>query len=185
MTEQVLVNANSKMQKTIEVLKRELVTIRTGRATPALVDHIKIDNYGTPTPLNQVATISVPEARVLLIEPWDKTVMSAIEKAILKSDLGLNPVNTGNLLRLVIPQLTEERRRELVKVVSKKVEENKIALRNVRRDTVEELKASEKDKAISKDELKRATEQLQKLTDKFVLEADIIKKDKEVELMES
>jgi len=184
MIDKVFSTADDKMQKSIQALKRELDTIRTGRATPALVDSISVDAYGAPTPLNQVATISAPEARLLVINPWDKSVVPAITKAIQKSDLGLNPINDGNSIRLVIPPPTEERRKELVKVVRKKVEDSKIAIRNVRREAMEELKKLEKDKEISQDENHRAADRLQKLTDSSVEQATQVGQSKETEIME-
>jgi len=184
MIDEVLLAGDGKMQKTIEALKRELAAIRTGRATPALVDNIKVDAYGVPTPLNQMATISVPEARLLLIQPWDRSTLANIQKAILKSDLGLNPINDGATIRLVIPPLTEERRKEMVKAVRKRVEEGKIALRNIRREAMGELKRLEKEKQISQDENERALDHLQKLTDSFIGKADQVGQDKEIEIME-
>ena len=172
------------MGKAVDALKRELATIRTGRATPAIVDHIKVDYYGVPTPLSQIATISVPEARLILIQPWDKQALSSVEKAILKSDLGLNPSNDGNVIRLTIPQLTEERRRELIRVMGKRVEEGRVALRNVRRSALEEIRGLEREKNISQDEQKRAEGKLQELTDSFIEEVDRVGSDKEAELLE-
>jgi ribosome recycling factor len=177
-------NIEEKMEKSVEGLKMELATIRTGHATPALIEHIKVEYAGVPTPLNQIAGISAPEVRLLVIQPWDRGCMHDIEKAILKSDLGLNPTSDGNLIRINIPPLTEERRQELVKVVRKRVEERRIAIRNLRREAMEELKRLEKNKDISQDELKRASDQLQKLTDSFIANADQIGRDKEAELIE-
>ncbi len=184
MIEETLLTSDSKMGKAIESLKKELAIIRTGRATPALVDYIKVDYYGVPTPINQIATISVPEARLVVIQPWDRNALVSIHKAILKSDLGLNPINDGNVIRLALPPPSEERRRELVKLVRKRVEDKKVNLRNLRRETVEELKKLEGDKLISQDEHKRALEQLQKLTDSFIGKVDQIGQDKEKEVME-
>jgi ribosome recycling factor len=183
-TSDTISEAESKMRKAIEALRRDLVTIRTGRASPALVERLMVEYYGTPTPLNQVASISVPEARLLVIQPWDRAAMQPIEKAILKSDLGLNPSNDGRVIRLVIPQLSEERRRDLTKVVHRKVEESRVAIRNVRRDTVDELKDMEKEKLITEDDLKRDQERLQKLTDSYVAEAERVGQAKEQEIME-
>jgi ribosome recycling factor len=177
-------NARKKMQTTINVIKHELASIRTGRASPTLVENIKVDYAGVPTPLNQIASISAREANLLIIQPWDPTTIHGIEQAILKSDLGLNPNNDGRLVRLPIPPLSEERRAELIKVVHRRVEEGKIALRNVRRDSLEDLKKLEKDKEISQDEHKRASDQLQKLTDGFIASMDQAGKEKEAELME-
>ncbi len=184
MIDDILSETSTKMAKTIEAMRRELATIRTGRAIPALVDHIKVDYHGVPTPLNQIATISAPEARLLLIQPWDRHALSSIEKAILKSELGLNPSNDGNVIRLRIPQLTEERRRELVRVVRKRAEENRVALRNIRRSALEEFRELEQKKEISQDEQKRAQERLQELTDSFIEEVDRAGRDKEAELLE-
>ncbi len=184
MISEILSNADVKMGKTVEVLQRELATIRTGRASPALVEQIRVDYYGVPTPLGQMATISVPEARLLVIQPWDKGSLSSIEKAILKSGLGLNPANDGDVIRLSIPQLTEERRKELVRVVRKRVEEGRVAIRNVRRETMEQLRDLARNKEISEDEQKRALELLQRLTDRFIEESDSIARDKEAEVLE-
>jgi len=184
MIDDALLSADSKMQKTVQVLKREMETIRSGRATSALVDQIMVEAYGTNTPLSQLASISVPEARLLLIQPWDRSIVGSVQKAIQKSDLGLNPMSDGEVLRLVIPPPTEERRKELVKVVHKRVEDAKIAVRNVRRDALEELRKLEKDKKVSRDESMRATDKLQKLTDRFIGEVSKVGADKESEIME-
>jgi ribosome recycling factor len=184
MIDDALLLADSKMQKTVQILKREMETIRSGRATSALVDQIMVEAYGTSTPLSQLASVSVPEARLLLIQPWDRSIVGSVQKAIQKSDLGLNPMSDGEVLRLVIPPPTEERRKELVKVVHKRVEDSKIAVRNVRRDALEELRKLEKDKKVSKDENMRATEKLQKLTDRFIGEVSKVGADKESEIME-
>ena len=174
----------SKMHKAVDALRRDLITIRTGRASPALVERITIDYYGVPTPLNQVASISAPEARLLVIQPWDRNTLPLVEKAILKSDLGLNPTNDGRVIRLVIPQLSEERRRDLVKVVHRKVEEGRVAIRNLRREGVDELKDLEKEKLITEDDLKRGQERLQKLTDRYIEEAERVGHSKEEEILE-
>ena len=184
MVSHTLQTAEEKMQASTEVLKRDLATIRTGRATPALIEHIKVEYAGVPTPLRQVAGISAPEARLLVVQPWDKSSLHSIEKAILKSDLGLHPHSDGNVIRLSIPPLSEERRQELIKVVRKRIEERRIAIRNLRREAMDELRELEKSKDISQDELKRALDQLQKLTDAFIAEAEQIGIDKEVELRE-
>lgn len=184
MVSHILWNIEQKMRVTVEGLKRELATIRTGHATPALIEHIKVEYAGVPTPLNQIAGISAPAARLLVIQPWDQSSIHNVEKAILKSDLGLNPTNDGSIIRLNIPPLSEERRQELIKVVRKRIEERRIVIRNLRRETMEELKGLEKNKDISQDELKRALEQLQKLTDSFIADAEQIGKDKELELIE-
>ena len=184
MIEQTLTDTDSKMKKTVDALVRDLAGIRTGRATPALVDHIRVDYHGIPTPLNQLASISVPEAKMIVIQPWDRTTIRNIEKSILKSDLGLNPTSDSNMIRISIPPLTEDRRKELIKVVHKRLEEARIALRNVRRDAIEKLKLAEKDKEISQDQNTRAAEQLQKLTDNFIEKVNNTGKDKEKEIME-
>jgi ribosome recycling factor len=184
MIEDVQSEAENKMRKAVEALKRELGTIRTGRASPALVERLIVDYYGQPTPLNQLANIAAPEARLLVIQPWDKQSLGMIEKAILKSDLGLTPTNDGRLIRLVIPQLTEERRKELVKVVRKKTEEGRVAIRNIRREAHDDLKDLEKEKLISEDDHKRANEQLQKLTDRYIEEVDHVGQHKEAEVLE-
>ena len=172
------------MGKTVDVLQRELAIIRTGRASPALVEQIRVDYYGVPTPLGQMATILAPEARLLVIQPWDKGSLTSIEKAILKSSLGLNPTNDGDVIRLSIPQLTEERRKELVRVVRKRVEEGRVAIRNLRREAMEQLRDLARNKEISEDEQKRGLELLQKLTDRFIEESDSIGRDKEAEVLE-
>lgn len=184
MVNETLLAVDGRMQKTIQALKRDLDTVRSGRATPALVDHIKVDAYGSPVPLNQIATISTPEARLLVIQPWDRNTLVNINKAILKSDLGINPINDGANIRLVIPPPTEERRKELVKVVRRRVEEARVALRNLRREAMEELRGLVRDKEISQDENERALEHLQKLTDSFVSQVVQIGQDKETEIME-
>ena len=180
----VLQNTEEKMKKSVEVLRAELASIRTGRATPALVEHIKVEYAGVPTPLKQLANISAPEARLIVIQPWDQRSIGNIEKAILKSDLGLNPTNDGNLVRISIPPLTEERRQELIKIVHKRVEEGRIAIRNLRREAMEEMKRLEKNKDISQDEHKRGLDQLQKLTNIFIANAEQVGQDKEAELTE-
>ncbi|MCK4274476.1 MAG: ribosome recycling factor, partial [Dehalococcoidales bacterium] len=159
-------------------------TIRTGHATPALVEHIKVEYAGVPTPLNQLAGISAPEAGLLVIHPWDKNSIHNIEKAILKSELGLNPSSDGNIIRIAIPPLSEERRQELIKVVHRRIEERRVAIRSLRHDAMNEFKKMEKDKEISQDEQKRAQYQLQKLTDVFMAEIEKFGKDKEQELLE-
>ncbi len=184
MVNDILWNIEKKMKTDIEVLKQELASIRTGHATPALIEHIKVEYAGVPTPLNQIAGISAPEARLLIIQPWDPSSVKDIEQAILKSDLGLNPSNDGRVIRLNIPPLSEERRQELIKVVRKRIEERRIAIRNQRHEAMGELKKLEKNKDISQDEHKRALDQLQKLTDSFIADIDQIGQDKEVELME-
>jgi ribosome recycling factor len=184
MVNPVLLNIEQKMKASAEGLKIELAAIRTGHATPALIEHIKVDYAGVPTPLNQIAAISAPEARLIVIQPWDRSTIPNIEKTILKSDLGLNPVTSGNIIRLNLPPLSEERRQELTKVVRKREEERKIAIRNLRHEAMDELKKMEKNKEISQDEHKRALEQLQKLTDRFIANIEQITRDKEAELLE-
>jgi ribosome recycling factor len=184
MVNQALWNIEEKMKASAEGLKIELASIRTGHASPALIEHIKVDYAGVPTPLNQIASISAPEASLIVIQPWDRNTIPSIEKAILKSDLGLNPVSSGNLLRLNLPPLSEERRQELTRIVRKRGEERKIAVRNLRHEAMGELKELEKNKEISQDEHKRALEQLQKLTDGFIADIEKIARDKEAELME-
>ena len=184
MVSHILWNIEEKMQASVDGLKTELATIRTGHATPALIEHIRVEYAGVPTPLNQIAGISAPGASLLVIQPWDQSSIHSIEKAILKSDLGLNPVSDGHIIRLNIPPLSEERRQELIRIVRRRVEERKIAIRNLRREAMEELKELEKNKDISQDEHKRALSQLQKLTDSFIADIDQIGRDKEVELTE-
>ena len=183
MIDDVMADAKGRMGKAVEALRKDLSTIRTGRAHPGLVEHLRVDYYGAPTPLNQLGTIGVPEPRLLTIQPWDQQSLAAIEKAILKSDLGLNPINDGNVIRLVIPQLTEERRKELAKVVRKKVEEGRVAVRNVRRDCHDELRRLQKEKEISEDAQYRAQDELQKLTDGFIHEIEQVGEEKEAELL--
>jgi ribosome recycling factor len=183
MIDDVLADAKDRMGKAVEALRKELATIRTGRAHPGLIEHLRVDYYGAPTPLNQLATINVPEPRLLTIQPWDQQSLGAIEKAILKSDLGLNPSNDGNIIRLVIPQLTEERRKELAKVVRKKVEEGRVAVRNVRRDRHDELRRLQREKEISEDAQYLAQEELQKLTDGFIQEVERVGEEKETDLL--
>lgn len=177
-------DAERRMEKTSEALKREYSTLRAGRATPALLDKIQVEYYGAMTPLNQMANISAPESRMLVVQPWDKSAMKAIEKAILASDLGLNPNNDGSIIRIAIPQLTEERRKELVKVVKKKDEEAKVAIRNIRRELNNDIKALEKDKSVSEDDAARGLDDAQKLTEKWIKKLDEITKNKEAEIME-
>ncbi|MFA5575838.1 MAG: ribosome recycling factor [Tissierellaceae bacterium] len=176
--------AEEKMKKTVSVYREELQGIRAGRANPALLDKITVDYYGQITPLKQVGSISAPEPRLLVIQPWDANLIPIIEKEILKSDLGLNPSNDGKLIRLIIPILTEERRKELAKVVKKNGENSKVAIRNIRRDLNERLKKMEKDKEISEDDKRLAEDEIQKITDNYINEIDMVTKNKEDELME-
>ncbi|MFC2013035.1 ribosome recycling factor [Chloroflexota bacterium] len=184
MVNDILTKAEKKMQTSLEVLQKEMATIRTGRATPALVEHIKADYAGVPTLLRQIAGISTPGARTILIQPWDKSSLRSIEKAILKSELGLNPANDGSAIRINIPPLTEERRHELIKVVWRMVEEGRIIIRNLRREASGDIKDLEKNKGISEDECKRALDTLQKLTDSFIDNASKVGQNKEKELAE-
>lgn len=184
MPKQVISNSKSKMEKAISAYSRELASIRAGRANAALLDRVFVDYYGAPTPINQLAGVSVPEARLLVIQPYDKTILGEIEKAILKSDLGLNPTNDGSLIRIAIPALTEERRKELVKVVKKEAEEAKIAIRNIRRDGNEDLKKLEKNGEITEDDLRGYSDDIQKMTDQHISKIDDITKDKEKEILE-
>lgn len=181
---EIKAKARDKMQKSVDAVKNEIVRIRTGKATTALVDGIKVDCYGSKVPLKQVANIGVPEARLLLIQPWDKNLLPEIEKAIFQSDLGLTPNNDGKVIRLPIPPLTEERRKELGKLVRKLGEEGKIAVRNVRRECNDELKKGEKAGDYSKDESKRGTKDIQDITDDFTKVIDQIIEEKEKEIME-
>ena len=176
--------AEEKMKKSISIYKEELQGIRAGRANPVLLDKISVDYYGTNTPLKQVSSISAPEPRLLVVQPWDSNLIPVIEKEILKSDLGLNPSNDGKLIRLPIPMLTEERRKDLVKVVGKSQENAKVAIRNTRREANDLIKKMEKNKELSEDERKSAEEEIQKITDKYIEEVDQITKEKEDELME-
>lgn len=184
MEQNLLADTEQHMHKSIDVLRHGLSTIRTGRANPAIIEHVQVDYYGAPTPLQQLATISTPDPRQLLVQPYDRTATGAIEKALRQSDLGFNPTNEGNLIRISIPALTEERRRDLVRLVHKRMEEAKVAVRNVRRDANDHLKRLRKDKEISEDEEKRVQEQLQKLTDRFIRDIDQIGVAKEGEIRE-
>ena len=184
MLNDVYADSRDRMKKVIENLEREFKRVRTGRASVALLDGIRVDYYGTPTPLNQIATLTVPEPRSITIQPWDATVIGDVEKSILKSELGLTPMNDGKMVRINIPPLTEERRRDLVKVVRKMAEESKVALRNIRRDSNEMLKDLKKDKAISEDEQFRGQDEVQKITDEFIKQAEAVYAGKEKEILE-
>jgi ribosome recycling factor len=184
MIEVTLQETRERMGKTITALRNELKRIRTGRASTSLLDGIKLDYYGTPTPLNQTATVAVPESRLITIQPWDATIIKDIEKAILKSDLGLTPSNDGRLIRIAIPPLSEERRKELVKQVHKNCEEHKVAIRNIRRDANELLKGFKKDGDISEDDAFKAQDKVQKITDEFIAEIDEVYQEKEKEILE-
>jgi len=184
MVKDVMNKTKSGMEKSIESLKRDFSRVRTGRASTTLLDDIKVDYYGTPTPLNQVGTLVVPEPRLITIQPWEKKLIPEIEKAILKSDLGLNPVSDGNLVRIAIPPLTEERRKEMVKQIKRMGEDTKVAVRNIRRDSNDALKKLEKDKEISEDDLKRGEKEIQEITDQYVKKTDELVEIKEKEVME-
>lgn len=181
---QIYKETEEKMKKTVSVYKEELQSIRAGRANPQLLDKISVDYYGQITPLKQVASVSAPEPRLLAIQPWDATLIPVIEKEILKSDLGINPSNDGKIIRLAIPQLTEERRLDLTKLVRKSGENSKIAIRNIRRDSIDQVKKMEKNKELTEDERKQAEDEVQKITDKLIEEIDSVTKNKEEELME-
>ncbi len=184
MYKELILKSEEHMKKSISFLKDDLSSIRAGKANPKLVDKIQVSYYGTMTPIAQVANISIPEPRAIIIQPWDAGLIKEIEKAILASDLGINPSNDGKLIRLIIPQLTEERRRELLKLVKKEIENGKIAIRNVRRDAIEVFKKQEKSSEITKDDLKKAEEEMQKLTDKYTKQIDDLYKEKEKEILE-
>jgi ribosome recycling factor len=184
MIDDVLSEVRDRMEKSVAALNYDLQAIRTGRASPALVERLMVEYYGVQTPLNQVASIGVPEPRMLVIRPWDPSALTAIERAILTSDLGLTPQNDGKIIRLIIPRLTEERRRELVRVVSRRVEEARVAIRNNRRDGLEDLRELENEKLISEDDFYRGRDELQDLTDEYVEKVNEIGKRKEAEVME-
>ncbi|AXH98729.1 ribosome recycling factor [Sporosarcina sp. PTS2304] len=184
MTKEIFNQATERMEKAHSAYTRQLASIRAGRANASLLDRISVIYYGAPTPLNQMAGISVPEPRLLVVQPYDKTTITEIEKAIMKSDIGITPSNDGSVIRLAVPALTEERRKELVKDVKREAEDAKVAIRNVRRDSNEELKKLEKDGEITEDELRRFNEQVQKLTDDFIEKIDQTAKDKENEILE-
>ena len=184
MPEKVLKDLEEKMNKTLKSLQGDLNKVRTGRASLALFDDIRVDYYGTQTPLKQMATLSVPESRLVIIQPWDPQMIGEIEKAILKSELGVTPTSDGKIIRITIPRLTEERRKELVKIVKKMGEGGKVAVRNIRRDANEDLKGMERDKAISKDELHQNMENVQKITDSFIEKIDDALSAKEKEILE-
>ncbi|KTC79646.1 ribosome recycling factor [Legionella cherrii] len=184
MINEIKQDSEKRMKKTIEVLHTDLTKIRTGRANVGLLDHVQVDYYGTMTPLNQVANITASDSRTILVTPWEKSMVSAVEKAILTSDLGLNPATAGSAIRVPMPPLTEERRKELIKVVRNEGEQGKVSIRNIRRDANNQLKELVKEKAISEDDERRATEVIQKLTDKYILEVDALLAEKEKDLME-
>lgn len=184
MVQEVYNDVQERMEKAVTALKRDLSTLRAGRATPSLLDKITVDYYGTPTPINQLANVSVPEPRLLVIQPWDKKAVADVERAIMKSDLGLTPNSDGNVIRLAIPQLTEERRKDLVKISKKKAEEGRVAIRNIRRDANEDLKKKEKSSEITEDELHKSQDEIQKMTDRFIEEVEKVLNVKEKEIME-
>lgn len=184
MAKQILEQAKDKMTKSISAFSRELASIRAGRANASLLDRIQVEYYGALTPINQIAGISIPEARLLVIQPYDKSALSDIEKAIMKSDLGITPTNDGNIIRIMIPALTEERRKELVKQVGKEAENAKIAIRNIRRDANDDLKKLEKNGEITEDDLRGYGDDIQKMTDEFIAKVDQVSKDKEKEILE-
>ncbi len=183
-TDDILLNTEERMQKSVDSLKKELQSVRTGRASSGLIENLQVDYYGNPTPLNQLSSISIPEARTIIVQPWDKDSLSEIEKSILKSDLGLTPNNDGNIIRINIPELTEERRKEMVKIVGGIVEQSNVSVRNIRRDSLEQFRSLEKNKEISQDESRKAQQELQKITDSFTGNMDVIKSEKEKEILQ-
>ncbi|RBP50946.1 ribosome recycling factor [Arenicella xantha] len=183
MIEDILKDAEERMKKSIDSMRSEMAKIRTGRASSALIDHLTVDYYGNPTPINQVANVSVQDARTLAVQPWEKNMVPVVERAIMEANLGFNPVTAGDLIRIPMPALTEERRKEMVKVAAGEGENGKIAIRNIRRDANSDFKALLKDKEISEDDEKRAEDRVQQLTDKFVASVDEIVKEKEVEIL--
>lgn len=184
MINELFKDAEKRMAGAVGATKDEFAGVRTGRANPALLDRVQADYYGTPTPITQMATVSIPEPRLIVIQPWDKSSIKDIEKAILQSDLGLNPMNDGTVIRVALPQLTEERRKELVRLVRKIAEEQRVAVRNIRRELIEDIKALEKEGEISEDESRRAQTRAQELTDKYVADIDKLLEQKETEIME-
>jgi ribosome recycling factor len=184
MINDVKVDAEERMSKALDALRRELATIRTGRASPTLVERVEVEYYGTMTPLNQLAGVSAPEPRLLVIQPWDKGSIASIERAIRTADLGVNPNNDGDVIRIAIPPLTEERRHELVKVVRSKVEDSRVAIRNIRRDAISQVKELMQEKMISEDEERRGEQEVQELTDKYIGQAESIGKEKEEDVLE-
>ena len=184
MKEEVFQNMKSKMEKAIAAHQKELNRLRTGRASPALLEGIRVDYYGTPTPIQQTASITIPESRLIVIQPWDKSMIESIEKSIQKANLGLSPANDGTVIRIAIPSLNEERRKDLAKIVKKMAEETKISIRNIRREANESLKKLEKDKALSEDDAHRAMDEVQKITDQKINDIDKILEEKQKEIME-
>ncbi len=182
--QEILNEAERKMARSIDALKRELNTLRTGRATPSLIENVSVDYYGVPTPLKQIASISAPDARAIMVQPWDKQSLREIEKSLMKSDMGFNPSNDGNVITVPIPPLNQERRQDMVRLLKRKLEEGKVSVRNVRREGLENLRKLEKDKAISQDENRRAQDQLQKTTDSHTKTVDEVGAAKETEIMQ-
>lgn len=182
--EDVLADVERRMNRSMEALERELATLRTGRATPSLVENINVDYYGSPTPLKQIASISAPDARAIMIQPWDRQALRDIERSLMQSEMGFNPSNDGNIITVPIPALNQERRQELVRLLKRKIEEGKVSVRNVRRDGLESLRKLERDKAISQDQNRRSQDQLQKTTDSFIRSMDQVSTSKEAEIMQ-
>ena len=183
-SQDVMAEMERKMGRSVEALKRELNSLRTGRATPSLVENISVDYYGTPTPLNQLASISAPDARAIMVQPWDRQSLSEIEKSLMRSEMGFNPSNDGNIITVPIPPLNQERRQDLVRLLKRKIEDSKVAVRNVRREGVDNLRKMERDKSISQDENRRTQDQLQKATDVHIRQIDDIATTKETEIMQ-
>ena len=182
--EEVLSDVERRMNRSMEALERELATLRTGRATPSLVENLNVDYYGSPTPLKQIASISAPDARAIMIQPWDRQALRDIERSLMQSEMGFNPSNDGNIITVPIPPLNQERRQELVRLLKRKIEEGKVSVRNVRRDGLESLRKLERDKAISQDQNRRSQDQLQKTTDGFIKGMDQVSTAKEAEIMQ-
>ena len=182
--EEVLADVERRMNRSVEALERELSTLRTGRATPSLVENVSVDYYGSPTPLKQIASISAPDARAIMIQPWDRQALRDIERSLMQSDMGFNPSNDGNIITVPIPPLNQERRQELVRLLKRKIEDGKVSVRNVRRDGLESLRKLERDKAISQDQNRRSQDQLQKTTDTFIKNMDQVSSAKEAEIMQ-
>jgi ribosome recycling factor len=183
-SQDVMAEMERKMGRSVEALKRELNSLRTSRATPSLVENISVDYYGTPTPLNQLASISAPDARAIMVQPWDRQSLSEIEKSLMRSEMGFNPSNDGNIITVPIPPLNQERRQDLVRLLKRKIEDSKVAVRNVRREGVDNLRKMERDKSISQDENRRTQDQLQKATDVHIRQIDDIATTKEAEIMQ-
>ena len=182
--DEVLADADFRMNKSVEVLNRDLTSLRTGRATPALLENLMVDYYGVPTPLNQVAAVSAPEASLLIVQPWDRQALKDIERSLQKSEMGFNPSNDGTVIRVPIPPLSQERRKEMVRVLKKKIEDGKVAVRNVRRDALEQLRSLERNKHLSQDDNRRAQDRLQKATDACIALIDQVSSGKEAEIMQ-